>query len=387
MRGRTAALLGTLVGAAVFLVAAAGCEAIVSDNVGTVVHCVDAPGACPAGQACTDGVCKPSCTGAGCMAQDAGHEAAPDVAIDHPHEDVVTQDTTVHDVVTDPGQKDVAPEAPGLLALGAPCSDNRACESGICGTSTLLTSNVQTPGMESVCTKACCTSTECNDPTVPGFVCFPSVGGNYCVNPTWIGLPAVDGMGTAGSTCGGAADCRSSVCAASVCQDTCCQDSDCGGGTVCQSSVLDDMTSFNCGPSGGAVQQGGDCGDGDGNCKSNLCVDVDIFEGVCVGACCNDTGCAGSSGSTSCSWLEIDNEADGGVEVVRGCWSALNPGKGKFGASCTSAGDCESNLCYNKTSCTAPCCVDTDCAAGTCSYGSFTISSLTLDLQVCVPPS
>jgi hypothetical protein len=389
MRTRFAALGGAFVGVAVVLLAIGGCEAIVGDSPGGNVQCFDGPGVnpttlCPAGQTCIGGVCKPgSCSGSDCGPHDGGFDAPRDVGVDHP----TLPDVTTHDVGPDVTPHDAGAETSTLLPLGANCSMNSACQSGVCGTSTLLTSNVMTPEMGSVCTKPCCTSADCDDPTVQGFVCFPSVGGDYCVDPTWIGLPKVAGMGLPGAPCPeGASDCRSSVCTDGSCQDTCCLDSDCGGSSVCQDSTLDGMDSFNCGPSGGSVVQGGDCEESP--CVSNLCVG-DIFSGYCVGACCRDSDCNDLSGggATSCNWLEI-GDLDGGDSVLRGCSSAINPGEGKAGATCTSGDDCKSGLCYAKTVCTTPCCVDSDCTGGwTCSYASFSLSPLTLDLQVCVPPS
>ena len=62
------------------------------------------------------------------------------------------------------------------------------------------------------CTKPCCTTADCDSSTV----CFATgAGGNYCVNPTWIGRTATFGTATGGAACKVDSDCRSGLCAAS----------------------------------------------------------------------------------------------------------------------------------------------------------------------------
>jgi hypothetical protein len=382
MRSRYVALVSAFAGVALVALAGGGCEAIVGNTVGTNIQCMSVTGeiVCPQGQYCVGGMCR-SCPGTpGCPGPDAGFDTG--------HDSGMEADTNPRDVVQDMSMMHHdASETSTLLPLGQPCSIGSACKSGVCGTSTLLSATVQTPGNASVCTKPCCTSADCDDPDVTGYICFPSVGGDYCIDPTWIGNPSAVGTGLPGTACSGGAGCRSGVCSpTNTCQDTCCVDGNCGNGTVCQNSGLDGMNSFNCGPSGGKVRQGGNCTGSP--CQSNLCVGSGPFYGYCIGACCNSGQCKTMSlgGPTTCNWLEV-TDADGGVGVLRGCSEAINAGAGLPGSTCGSSTDCESGLCYKKA-CTTPCCTDTDCTGGgKCSYASFILSPLTLDLQVCVPPA
>ena len=386
MRARFAAVFGVIAGAAGVLVAAGGCEAIVGGSVGGSIQCQaalgDAADLCPKGQSCIGGTCKPTpvCFGLGCFPREAGFDAPRDA----PHDGGVDRDAApIPDVVPEMVARDVT-ETSTLLALGVACASGSACQSGTCGSALLLTSNVQTPGGASVCTKPCCTSSDCDDSAVKGVVCYPSVGGDYCVDPMWIGVKTGVGSVLAGNPCTRPGDCRSGVCTGSKCQDTCCLDSNCGNGTVCQYSVLDGAESYNCAPSGGSTSQGGDCSGS--ACQSNLCVGVLFVGSFCLGACCNDSECQDPSGfgTTMCNWNSLN---DKGVLVeLRSCSAPLNPDAGAMGSSCGAASDCATNLCYKKTSCTAPCCGNGDCPKGyTCSYASFTFSPDTLDLQVCVP--
>ncbi len=382
MRRRVVALSGA-VAATVLLVAGLGCEAIVSDSISGVVQCVDGPGVCPSGQSCVDGTCQ-VCTGAACSSHDGGtdgsHDARPD------------RDVTVHDVAPDMNH-DEGQDGPTTGQLGSTCSSNAACESGVCGNALLLTSYVQTPDMASVCTKPCCTSADCDDPKVKDYVCFPSVGGNYCVDPMWINLDGGVGMGAPGSDCTQPSNCRSGVCTVGKCQDTCCLDGQCTNGSVCQYSTLDTTPSFNCGSSAGSVQQGGNCGYPDyTQCESNACLTVNPYLAIeyCLGPCCNDGECNKVSGLTGdpksiCNWNDL-NDKDAGTIMLRSCSVAINKSGLGFGAACSANSGCATDLCYQKV-CTSPCCGVGDCPGGyTCSYASFTLASLTtVDLQVCVP--
>jgi hypothetical protein len=368
MRALSGVAAGAVLSAVLILLAGGGCEAIVGDSLGGEIACVEAPGACPSGQACVGGVCKAACTGPKCESPEGGTDAT----IDRTAPQDGPADTSHHEA-----------EA-GLLPLGAACPSSAACASGLCGTTALLI-NVATPEMASVCTKSCCTSADCDDPDSPGLVCHPSVGGDYCVEPGWVKLVEA-GAAPAGSDCTEASDCRSSVCTKSKCQDTCCTSADCdGGGTVCQASFLEGETTFNCGPSGGTVAAGG-------NCNSKACADNACLQGIpnyCVGPCCNDTQCgtAGANGATICNWNLLKEESDGGNLALRGCSVALHPGGAEMGGACTAAKGCKTGLCYSDTVCTSPCCADTDCPKGwTCGFGSFPVTLSNVDLQVCVPP-
>jgi hypothetical protein len=367
-----------VLGAAVVLGALQGCEFIVGSSLGTIA-CEDVPGACPAGQACVSNVCT-ACAGGTCRP-----DAAPDVVVPHDTspppmearpEDVFTRD------VRDAGAHD-ASEAAGLKPLGALCGSPAECSSGVCGDSALIVGPTL-PG-SAVCTKACCTSGECEDSTVKDFVCFPSVGGNYCIDPSLLSLPT-PGTGLPGAACSGPGGCRSSVCTDNACQDTCCRDTDCTGSTVCQYSVVEEGQNYNCGPSGGSGGQGADCTFQ--NCDSNLCVipSIDSEDDYCFAACCSNADCKDddNGSSTSCNWAKL-NDPDAGQLWTRSCSEDINPGKAGFTMPCKTNTDCLGGLCFKGKSCTIPCCDDSVCGTGSCSYASFPSTSGNVDLQVCVP--
>jgi hypothetical protein len=77
----------------------------------------------------------------------------------------------------------------------------------------------------------------------------------------------------------------------------------------------------------------------------------------------------------------------GGAAWLRTCSPPYYTAGAAYGAACSVASDCASSLCYQKSKCTAPCCVDADCSGGwVCGYASFG-PPFPDDLQVCVPPS
>jgi hypothetical protein len=384
MRRRASVAFGLVIlGAAMTLSALEGCEAIVGGTLGNV-PCVDVPGACPTGQSCMGGVCT-ACTGSGCH-MDASfdvhvlgdEDSAPPTDV---RAENVGQD--VHDAVA---MHDA--EASSPKPLGAACTTASDCESGVCGNSILL---VGVPITGSICTEPCCTSTDCVDTRSPGFICYPSVGGNYCINPTLLGLPTA-GAVAAGGPCTTGSDCRSSVCDTSTdkCDDVCCTGSDCGG-TTCQFSSFDQGENYNCGPSGGSEGTGGDCSIF--GCESNLCITApsEDEDPYCYGPCCSNMDCGfdGNDQQTSCNWMQIED--DGGLEWTRSCTETPNPGKATFGMHCTAAGDCASGLCNTTAGlCTMPCCgtdagADSECGTDVCGYAQFALGGGTVDLQVCVP--
>jgi hypothetical protein len=378
MKRRVAARYGVAAGLFALLMAALGCEAIVGDSLGTVM-CFVGPGACPAGQACLEGVCKP-CSGSACLPppHDGGFDAR-DVGVD--------RDATMPDVAPDKVTHDVK-ETSSLLPLGATCSMSAACASMLCAGTDVFTTAVSLPGA-AVCTSPCCSSSDCNA-LAPGYVCYPSVGGNYCIDPQWIGL-ATPGAGVAGSSCGGGGDCLSGVCTSSHCQDTCCTDSDCMGGTVCQFSKLDQQLTFSCGLApGSAVGQGKDCSVHP--CDSMACLGVGsypLYEYYCLGGCCKDSDCQPSSlGATSCVWSDLPLTMDAGQVELRACALPRSGGAGYLG-SCSKNSDCSSGVCNKAGMCTKACCTSSDCGTWVCGPESFTLSGGvgTVDLQVCVPPA
>lgn len=379
VRRRSRFALACVVLGAATLLALGGCEVIVGSSLGSV-PCVEGPGACPEGQACVAGTCTVC---AGCSpfpdvaVPDGGFEAASDViTVDEepPPTDGQPRDVVGRDA-RDAGHdgSDAKVEDSGLKPVGATCTAASQCQSGVCGDTTLL-GGVSPPG---VCTEACCTSSDCP----AGFVCYPCVGGNYCVAPASVGL-STPGTGAAGAACSSGSTCKSSVCTSNVCQDTCCTDSDCTSPTVCQASAFDDGVSYSCGPSNDMGTQGDECSFQD--CESNQCVG-DFSDSYCLGPCCSDADCSidANDVQTTCNWVSVT--LDAGTANTRSCTEPLNPGGAAFNAACTTNDDCVSGLCYGGTTCTKPCCPSNPSAAcGTqaCAWASFAGS---IDLEVCIP--
>ena len=143
-----------------------GCEILVGSTVSDL-PCVDAPGACPSGQACIRGTCT-ACSGSSCQA-----DASTDVTVrdsgpppvDAPAGDIGTRDRQAGSDVNQPDVQD----ASKLLGLGATCTLGSMCASGLCGDATLLVGLSVGTG---ICTQPCCTSGDCGLAS-GGAVCYP----------------------------------------------------------------------------------------------------------------------------------------------------------------------------------------------------------------------
>jgi hypothetical protein len=106
--------------------------------------------------------------------------------------------------------------------------------SGGCQSHLWITQDLGFGITQDVCTKQCCSSSDCGSDTT--FTCRteqigsggPSV--NVCYQDPF-GSPA--GSKPGGSSCGGDGDCRSGHCSSGRCDDFCCKDSDCASGTIC----------------------------------------------------------------------------------------------------------------------------------------------------------
>jgi hypothetical protein len=386
MRARSrlavALALPVALAAATTLAALEGCEAIVGGSLSDV-PCVS--GGCPTGQSCINGFCS-ACSGPSCQ------DGSLDVHVIGDEDASGSKDARSEDGRPPQDARDAASEkeeTASLEPLGATCTSARQCESGVCGDSRLL-AGLGLSG--SVCTEPCCTSSDCVSTSSPGFVCYPSVGGNYCVDATLLKLTTLGGV-AAGGGCSVGTMCRSGQCdtKTGTCEDACCTDSNCGGET-CQYSVFEDGENYNCAGSGGSLGQGDDCLIED--CVSNLCPGQETEDPYCYAPCCQPSDCTGSDGDgnpTSCNWAAL-SDPDGGILWTRSCSETVNPDGGVgFGASCTTNDDCASELCSSKKTCTIPCCGTGNgtggvCGAGVCGYDTFTNFGVTVDLQVCVTP-
>src|ERR1019366_1307700 len=104
-------------------------------------------------------------------------------------------DDSGSDVGSEPGSEGGGGHLPDASSKGdggckgtgtlCPCNNASDCSTGVCALSETVGAQLYTAaGNASFCTTPCCTSIDC----AAGTVCFASgVGGNYCVNPAWLG--------------------------------------------------------------------------------------------------------------------------------------------------------------------------------------------------------
>lgn len=311
-----------------FIAAVVGCQLIVSSDVPDYACASTSASSCPSGLVCD--VAQGKCVQSAII--EAGDDAdTPDGGPDGPADG----------------------DAGGPLAIGENCGFDTDCESGLCASSTILTTAIITSGSSSVCTKTCCTSADC----ATGFVCFsPGTGGNYCVDATRASR-AMPGAKTPGQTCSANGDCRSGSCVNSRCMDTCCQPSDCGGGTTCRVSTVAGHDSWVCGapnPDGGNVGQL--CSNQD-SCKNDNCLGVNQGR-TCRPTCCSAASCASQSFPNShCRYVPS------GLDKLKSCEPNIDGGsRAAVGAGCSADEDCQSEFCDPESKkCALPCCQDVDC--------------------------
>lgn len=215
------------------------------------------------------------------------------------------------------------------------------------------------------CTKECCSSADC--PT--GSVCWASgEGGQYCVDPKWIGRskPAAPPTLEGGFACNTGSQCNSGLCVSGACADTCCSFSEsstncaspnasCVFGTFPGMQGIDSHFAPHCGARPGNTQTGNPC-TVNADCQGGLCYPFGGTLGdECTEACRNSPDCGGGS---YCDW---DVAGGSGTDVYAACFPQVM-GAG-YGASCSSNSACASNVC-NGANCSAPCFADGDCSGG-----------------------
>lgn len=346
------------------MLALAGCSIIVPSSV-PAYHCLPGdPAACPASLVCDPTTLR--CVGAGADG-DAG--------------DV--------DVTEDPADAGDDLPVDGALRpspLGGKCVVDGDCEDGLlCGTSTLLTTAIVPVNSQPICTKPCCSTTEC----APGFVCFSAAtGGNFCVAADRAErTPPPAGGKSAGGSCTKATDCRSGLCAGRCqdapgtacntaedcpsgacsgsrrCVDTCCASSDCTGGSTCRILTVATHVVWSCGApnSGSAVKDLGETCSATSECKNDNCVGFPEPAKKCTPPCCTSKDCAalgfadhvcayGESGNDRIKWCFAVPSGDGGATSAA------------LGAACNANFDCASRYCDAELrKCLNVCCTDEDC--------------------------
>jgi hypothetical protein len=244
--------------------------------------------------------------------------------------------------------------------LTCACRSHSDCDSDICaGELTVSTPLYMANNSTNFCTKPCCTTADCDSSTV----CFATgAGGNYCVNPTWIGRTATFGTATGGAACKVDSDCRSGLCAASgVCGDTCCSAStaqpgaQCATGTTCRFGTFPG-TSFDthytawCTTATGGTVAGGSACLADSNCMSERC------DTRCEAVCRSSTGCPLGE---ACLYTAGPATT---TDIAAGCVPL--GGAGAQGSTCKVDGDCQSDFCGDGNLCSDVCFADSDCMPG-----------------------
>jgi hypothetical protein len=287
-----------------------GCEVLIDGNLGSI-HCeaegAFGPPACPDGDVCKESVCV---------------AAPPDV-------------------------------------LGVACTEDSICGDGaFC----FLPDRYGIVG-DSVCTRACCTSSDC-DPRSDWVCWVPSNGdGNFCRPADEVGRGPTSTL-LAGDLCDEGSQCRSGICTSGVCVDTCCSDTNCasaGARCVLAPGVGPEAT-WTCGKLPPMRKQSFDLCESDSDCLFGLCTSIDGTS-RCAPPCCASNGCDGPVGQSAFACTEIDHQ---GV-TVRACALVVEPSaKGEVGDPCESDGACRSAQCRRDDPnaagyCTDVCCTDESC--------------------------
>jgi len=245
----------------------------------------------------------------------------------------------------------------GVLCSCANASDCSSASS-ICATSSIVGVTLNN-AVGNFCTKECCASSDCPS----GTVCYASgEGGQYCVDPTWLGRqkPAAPPTLQGGSSCSTGSQCNSGLCVNGACADTCCSyassscaspNASCIFGAFPGKQGIDTHFAPHCAALPGNTQTGNPCSS-NSQCQGGLCYDFGGSLGAdCTQPCRTSPECG--SGSV-CAW-DVQ-----GSDVYAACFPLGM--YGNFGASCSNDNQCASLVC-NTTNCTGPCFSDGDCSA------------------------
>jgi hypothetical protein len=367
---------------------AGGCELAIGDTVPTF-YCNGGPNTCPQGQVCDMGThdCVPDCRLSQCApgrvcdplshictSPSADGGMLPDVVVDEASgqdvADVVDSMSSDEDAIP---PTETGPEAPGNCPGGilCACSGDTACTSKLCVDSLAVGSGLyQAAGSSNFCTQPCCTSADC--PTSPvATVCYATgQGGNYCVDPAWIGRTSGLGTGTGGATCSLGRDCRSGLCTGNSCVDTCCStaasSTECAGADVCTfgnfpgANSIDKNFSAYCGQ--GGTGTGGSTCFMSSDCQSYLCAATGGgMSNHCLDACRSGSDC---TGGYYCNYVLPPNQTGTPMPTVGACLTTQ--GSLDLGQSCNPSNDMCKGFCDpSSMMCTDVCFGDMDCSGVT----------------------
>lgn len=245
---------------------------------------------------------------------------------------------------------------PGLAKLGEECVVDGECETGLCGTSTILTTSIISGSSKPICTQTCCTSSDCP----ASFVCYSGgTGGSYCVPGVKAGRTTL-GSNAAGASCTTPGQCRSGTCEGNRCIDTCCTVGDCATGTTCRVREITTPTPSHfvwaCAPANaGGLDSAPDAGcTQQSQCKNDNCVG---FPKRCTPSCCSPAQCSQQGFSSN-----ICRYGSTGSDQLKFCTPAI-AGGAAIGTNCDFDTDCTSGYCDPELKkCAQICCTDDDCA-------------------------
>lgn len=323
-----------------------GCQVIVSSDVPDFACEGTEPGNCPHGMTCD--VENGRCT----SDADAGRDVtSPEM-----------RDTSTSDRPVPPPR------------LGQTCASAVDCPGELfCGTASVLTTEVVGESGESLCTKTCCTSSDCPDT----FVCLGAgTGGNYCVAAARAQREAL-GPNLAGAACESSPECRSGLCEDGRCVDSCCVATDCASGSVCRKTTVavppPKKQTWACAApiEGATIASGTICVGADaGSCATGTCCENQNCAGptprICRPPCCSPNDCTTAGGDFAACTVEGIFASPDNRNPTKFCWDRDDipaTATAQFGEFCgTNHQKCASLVCdTDSTKCSTACCQDKDC--------------------------
>ena len=249
-----------------------------------------------------------------------------------------------------------------------------------------------------ICTKPCCSSTQCGDALTA--VCAPSPNGASMCMPGALfnrGQVGIAGLGAPCGTSDPPTFCRSGFCVDGACNDVCCKDANCAGTAkpACVKNYLSDESpiryGYQCGVAKGTKPYASpsDSCTQDSQCQSYAC-DLDTDVGTfCAKDCCVSSEC-GSVNLFGIDTYQIacvySTSAHG---LVRSCAAASDAwGTGVLGDACTLDTDCSTDKCIADEQgaqyCTDTCCKNDDCGGGVFHCGPYLAPGDTVAVFRCI---
>ncbi|HEX8794448.1 MAG TPA: hypothetical protein VF765_26065 [Polyangiaceae bacterium] len=294
---------------------------------------------------------------------------------------------------TDAGHEASTPGDAASCGTLSPCNNNLDCTvdctTHVCAVDPIVAPDVLSAAGGAFCTRPCCTSADCPS----GTVCFASgEGGQYCVNPSWIGRgqPGMSTGARGGTGCSKGSDCRSGLCTNGTCQDTCCSaisaSAECASGTTCVfgtfpgASAADTHFASHCAPPQGSGGEDAPC-QTNADCTSGMCFAGNTQQ--CMNPCRNSVDCGDPS--DACGYNLQGND------LFAQCFPPPT-GTLPIGSACNQNSmsiQCQSYYC-GPSGCTGVCFTNSDCTYSnwTCAPVSAALGSTgqIYDALFCGPP-